>query len=323
MICFQGWFSLTELYYGYYTNKTININSDKSYKMQVAYLFTCGGYYLLTLVILGHRWVFKFKIFSCILYVYLYIHIYMLVFKTTTALGMIRFRCVANRPVLKSTRACKSVWFWLWLAYIPTYCLYAYQHLGQQQSSSMSSCLWPVAPWCSSCGQDPSAPPPLFRAMLFLATPFSPSLRVSSGMHVVNILWSNFLNYFGWTLCLCVFSASCGPTGNTTLRRAGTRACTLSSRCWEAGTLVWPPWRRSNSNTRVPTMNSRWGSFGCSVCKLTWPPWRLSNWNAIVPVVSSRWGSFACNVCKLTSVESVRLKHKSSCSEFKVRQLWL
>ena len=55
MICFQGWLSPTELYYGYYTNKTINIDSDKSYKMQVAYLFTCGGYYLLTLLILGQR----------------------------------------------------------------------------------------------------------------------------------------------------------------------------------------------------------------------------------------------------------------------------
>ena len=213
---------------------------------------------------------------------------------------MNRFRCVVNRPVLKRTRACKSVWFWLWLAYIPTYCLYAYvptyclyayQHLGQQQSSSMSSCLWPVARWCFSCGQDPSAPPPLFHALLFLATFFSPSLQVSSGMHVVNVLWSNFMNYFGWTLCLCVFSASCDPTGNTTLRRAGTRACTLSSRCWEAGTLVWPPWRRSHSNTRVPTMNSRWGSFGCSVCKLT--------------------------------LEVVKLKHKSTYNEFKVRQLWL
>ena len=52
---FQGWFSATELYYGYYTNQTIHINSTKKYKMQVAYLFTCGGYYLLTLVILGHR----------------------------------------------------------------------------------------------------------------------------------------------------------------------------------------------------------------------------------------------------------------------------
>ncbi|KAL8607362.1 hypothetical protein ACOMHN_039512 [Nucella lapillus] len=49
-----GWFTRTELYYGYYTNQTIEISGGKQYKMQVAYLFTCGGYYLLTLLILGH-----------------------------------------------------------------------------------------------------------------------------------------------------------------------------------------------------------------------------------------------------------------------------
>ncbi|XP_076455545.1 transmembrane channel-like protein 5 [Babylonia areolata] len=49
-----GWFSPTELYYGYYTNKTISISDGKMYKMQVAYLLTCGGYYLLTLLIMGH-----------------------------------------------------------------------------------------------------------------------------------------------------------------------------------------------------------------------------------------------------------------------------
>ncbi|KAK7112290.1 transmembrane channel-like protein 5 isoform X2 [Littorina saxatilis] len=48
-----GWFEPTELYYGYYTNKTIQVIGSKSYKMQVAYLFTCGGYYLLTIIILG------------------------------------------------------------------------------------------------------------------------------------------------------------------------------------------------------------------------------------------------------------------------------
>ena len=55
MMHFQGWFSRTELYYGYYTYQVIQINSSKGYRMQLAYIFTCGGYYLLTLVILGHR----------------------------------------------------------------------------------------------------------------------------------------------------------------------------------------------------------------------------------------------------------------------------
>lgn len=49
-----GWFTPTELYYGYYTNQTIQVSGGKKYNMQVAYLFTCGGYYLLTLLILGH-----------------------------------------------------------------------------------------------------------------------------------------------------------------------------------------------------------------------------------------------------------------------------
>ena len=69
-------------------------------------------------------------------------------------------------------------------------------------------------------------------------------------------------------LCFSVFLASCGPTGNTTLKQVDYRACRLSSRCWEAGTLVWRPLRLSNSNAKAPTMSSRWGSSGCHICKL-------------------------------------------------------
>ncbi|XP_052263365.1 transmembrane channel-like protein 7 isoform X2 [Dreissena polymorpha] len=49
----SGWFEDTELYYGHYTNTTINLVGDSYYNMKYAYLFTCGGYYLLCLFILA------------------------------------------------------------------------------------------------------------------------------------------------------------------------------------------------------------------------------------------------------------------------------
>ncbi|XP_025110846.1 LOW QUALITY PROTEIN: transmembrane channel-like protein 5 [Pomacea canaliculata] len=49
----SGWFTNTEMYYGFYTNETISIQSNRQYDMKLAYLFTCGGYYFLTLIILG------------------------------------------------------------------------------------------------------------------------------------------------------------------------------------------------------------------------------------------------------------------------------
>lgn len=55
MLSFQGWFTNTEMYYGFYTNETISIQSNRQYDMKLAYLFTCGGYYFLTLIILGQR----------------------------------------------------------------------------------------------------------------------------------------------------------------------------------------------------------------------------------------------------------------------------
>ncbi|XP_053393391.1 transmembrane channel-like protein 7 isoform X2 [Mercenaria mercenaria] len=48
-----GWFEETELYYGYYTYETFSITKDSYYNMKYAYLFTCGGYYLLCLIILA------------------------------------------------------------------------------------------------------------------------------------------------------------------------------------------------------------------------------------------------------------------------------
>ncbi|KAK3089832.1 hypothetical protein FSP39_006919 [Pinctada imbricata] len=48
-----NWFEETEMYYGFYTNQTIQINNLGEYDMKFAYLFTCGGYYILTLIILA------------------------------------------------------------------------------------------------------------------------------------------------------------------------------------------------------------------------------------------------------------------------------
>ena len=50
-----GWFDNTELYYGYYTNQKIAVplSNKAKYDMKYAYLFTCGGYYILCLFILG------------------------------------------------------------------------------------------------------------------------------------------------------------------------------------------------------------------------------------------------------------------------------
>ncbi|XP_063445528.1 transmembrane channel-like protein 7 isoform X2 [Mytilus trossulus] len=50
-----GWFNDTELYYGYYTNEQVAVPLSNSikYDMKYAYLFTCGGYYILCLFILA------------------------------------------------------------------------------------------------------------------------------------------------------------------------------------------------------------------------------------------------------------------------------
>ncbi|XP_077979749.1 transmembrane channel-like protein 5 isoform X2 [Glandiceps talaboti] len=46
----MGWFTNTELYYGYYTNETFSATSNHYYDMPVAYLFTCGGYSIFILI---------------------------------------------------------------------------------------------------------------------------------------------------------------------------------------------------------------------------------------------------------------------------------
>ncbi|ELU03455.1 hypothetical protein CAPTEDRAFT_24904, partial [Capitella teleta] len=48
-----GWFSDTEMYYGYYYDAVITVLSGSAYDMRYAYLCTCGGYYLLTVIILA------------------------------------------------------------------------------------------------------------------------------------------------------------------------------------------------------------------------------------------------------------------------------
>ncbi|XP_070581086.1 transmembrane channel-like protein 6 isoform X2 [Ptychodera flava] len=47
----MGWFTETELYYGYYTNETFSAIPNHYYNMPLAYLFTCGGYSLLLLAV--------------------------------------------------------------------------------------------------------------------------------------------------------------------------------------------------------------------------------------------------------------------------------
>lgn len=51
----SNWFDNTEMYYGFYTNEKIAIprNSTSMYDMKYAYLFTCGGYYILCLITLA------------------------------------------------------------------------------------------------------------------------------------------------------------------------------------------------------------------------------------------------------------------------------
>lgn len=50
-----GWFNDTELYYGFYTNQKIAVplSNKAKYDMKYAYLFTCGGYYIMCLFILA------------------------------------------------------------------------------------------------------------------------------------------------------------------------------------------------------------------------------------------------------------------------------
>ena len=81
-------------------------------------------------------------------------------------------RPVTNVKNQESWRTCVKPHF--------TYCLCAYRCLGQQGASSTPSGLWPIARWCPSCGQGPSAPPLQFCTVLILVVLCSSSLHVSS-----------------------------------------------------------------------------------------------------------------------------------------------
>ncbi|XP_046583503.1 transmembrane channel-like protein 7 isoform X1 [Haliotis rubra] len=48
-----GWFHDTEMYYGFYKGFSVQLFSGVEYKMIYAYVFTCGGYYILCLLILA------------------------------------------------------------------------------------------------------------------------------------------------------------------------------------------------------------------------------------------------------------------------------
>lgn len=56
---FQGYFTTTPLYYGFYTNHTIDF-LFVSYSMPQAYFFTMGAIYLVYLVFFSLRFVFSF-----------------------------------------------------------------------------------------------------------------------------------------------------------------------------------------------------------------------------------------------------------------------
>ena len=59
LICslvFKGWFATTELYYGAYTNETIEKINGFEYNLPLAYLCVGGGYLLLCLIMLVYRY---------------------------------------------------------------------------------------------------------------------------------------------------------------------------------------------------------------------------------------------------------------------------
>ena len=52
---FKGWLATTELYYGAYTNETIEKMNGFEYNLPLAYLCVGGGYLLLCLIMLVYR----------------------------------------------------------------------------------------------------------------------------------------------------------------------------------------------------------------------------------------------------------------------------
>ncbi|GFR72108.1 transmembrane channel-like protein [Elysia marginata] len=56
-----GFFTHTEMYYGFYTDEAVEIVTDLKYKMKYAYLLTCGGYYLFCLILLGYSYLKSYR----------------------------------------------------------------------------------------------------------------------------------------------------------------------------------------------------------------------------------------------------------------------
>ncbi|RUS81072.1 hypothetical protein EGW08_011158 [Elysia chlorotica] len=57
----SGFFTNTEMYYGFYTDKAVEAVTNLEYKMKYAYLLTCGGYYLFCLILLGYSYLKSYR----------------------------------------------------------------------------------------------------------------------------------------------------------------------------------------------------------------------------------------------------------------------
>ncbi|XP_059149298.1 transmembrane channel-like protein 5 isoform X2 [Physella acuta] len=58
-----GAFENSEMYYGFYTNMTIEISKGANYNMKYAYILTTGGYYLFCLIILGYSYLRSYRLY--------------------------------------------------------------------------------------------------------------------------------------------------------------------------------------------------------------------------------------------------------------------
>ncbi|KAK0058909.1 transmembrane channel-like protein 5 isoform X2 [Biomphalaria pfeifferi] len=58
-----GYLENSIMYYGFYTNQTMELVPGHSYEMKYVYLFTCAGYYILCLIILGYSYLRSYRIY--------------------------------------------------------------------------------------------------------------------------------------------------------------------------------------------------------------------------------------------------------------------
>ncbi|BFZ03739.1 hypothetical protein BsWGS_06778 [Bradybaena similaris] len=56
-----GYFKNSEMYYGFYTNETVEVADGYHYEMKYAYLLTSAGYYLFCLIILGYSYLKSYR----------------------------------------------------------------------------------------------------------------------------------------------------------------------------------------------------------------------------------------------------------------------